>query len=121
MTGYDTRAQLVTVTDIDVPDPAVPERFSLSRATHIVGQNFTAVQLQYQTSSSRLFVTKTTEQTYTDLTEGERVRIGNETGRYRTSQTRAIVVWRCGDSVYTVTGGVQKGTLLDVARSIECR
>jgi outer membrane lipoprotein-sorting protein len=121
VTGYDTRAQLVTVADIGVPDPAVPERFTLSRATHIVGQNFTAVQLQYQTSGSRLLVTKTSEQTYTDLTEGERVTIGDETGRYRTSQTRATVAWRCGGYVYTVTGGVQKETLLDVARSIECR
>lgn len=120
VTGYDTRSELASVADITVPDPSVPTRFSLSRTIHVVGENFTAVQLQYQTGGSRLFVTKTAEQDYTNLTEGERVSIGGHTGRYRASGTSAIVVWQCDGFVYTVNGAVQKSTLLDVARSVEC-
>mgnify|MGYP006283225965 FL=1 len=120
VTGYENRTAVVDAAAISVPTPAVPDRFALRRATHVVGQNFTAVQLQYRTSSSRLFVTKTAERSYTDLTAGERVSIGSQTGRYRPSGTSAIVVWQCGEFVYTVTGGVQKSTLVDVARSVEC-
>lgn len=120
VTAYDSRTALSNAAAISVPSPAVPDRFSLARASHIVGQNFTAVQLRYQTSSAALVVTKTSELRYTNLTEGERVSIGGQSGRYRTSGTRALAVWECGEFVYTVTGGVQKSTLLDVARSVEC-
>jgi outer membrane lipoprotein-sorting protein len=120
VTGYDSRAQLVDAAAISVPNPTVPDRFTLFRTIRVVGQNFTAVQLQYQTSSSRLLVTKTSQQSYTSVTDGERVSVGSRTGRYRTSGTRAIVVWQCDEFIHTVTGDVQKTTLLDVARSVEC-
>ena len=120
VTGYDTRAQVARATALSVPDPVVPDRFTLSRATHIVGVDFTAVQLQYQTGGARIFVTKTTEQGYTNLTDGQRVTIGGQSGRYRASETSALVAWQCGDHVYTVTGDVKKSTLLDVARSVGC-
>ena len=120
VTGYNTREALTDAATISVPTPAVPDRFTLFRTIHVVGQNFTAVQLQYQTSNSQLFVTKTSEQSYTNLTAGERVSIGSQTGRYRTSGTRTLVAWRCGEFTYTVTSTVQRSTLLDVARSVEC-
>jgi len=120
VTGYDSREAVAEAASISVPTPAVPNGFSLSRASHIVGADFTAVQLQYQTGNSRLFVTKTFEANYTNLTDGERVSVGSQTGRYRSSGTSALVVWECDGAIYTVAGGVQKAMLLDVARSVEC-
>lgn len=120
LTSYDTRTQLVSASDISVPNPAIPERFELVRADHIDGSGFTAVQFQYRASGSVLFVTKTTERDYTDLSEGERVSVGSRSGRYRVSKQQALVTWRCGERVYVVAGDVGRSTLLDVARSVEC-
>jgi outer membrane lipoprotein-sorting protein len=120
VTGYDSRAAVAEVASLSVPTPDVPDSFSLSRAIRVVGADFTAVQLQYQTSNSRLFVTKTLEDGYANLTEGERVTIGSQTGRYRSTGTGTIITWQCEETTYTVTGGVQRATLLDVARSVEC-
>lgn len=118
--GYDTRTQLASAVETSVPNPSVPSRFSLARADHVIGTNFTAVQLQYQTSGSRLFVTKTTEQEYEETTEGEHVSIDGQTGRYRSGGTGALVVWRCDGYVYTVRGSLQRSAMLDVARSVGC-
>lgn len=117
---YDTRTALVEAAGMAVPDPAVPARFSLVSANHIRGTNFTAVQLRYRASTSRIFVTKTTEQSYTNLTAGEAVSLGDRTGRFRTAGTRALVVWECEDRIYTVVGNVPKQVLLDIARSVAC-
>jgi outer membrane lipoprotein-sorting protein len=117
---YDSRASLAAAADLSVPDPAVPERFSLVSAYDIQGPNFTAVQLQYRSSTSAVYVTKTTERSYTNLTTGEAVTVGDRTGRYRSSGTQALVVWECDGTVYTVVGDLQKSTLLDIARSVGC-
>jgi hypothetical protein len=103
-----------------VPDPTVPERFDVDRYDRVQGSDFTAVQLRYRTPGTFLFVTKTTEQDYTNLTEGERVSIGDRTGWYRASGARALVAWQCDGYVYTVTADVSKAELLGVARSVAC-
>ena len=119
-TTYDTRKRLAAATDLSVPDPEPLQAYDLIRANHINGPDFTAIELQYQQGTSAVFVTKTTEQSYADLTEGEPVTVGSETGRYRATGTRALVVWECDGRVYAVTGNVQKATLLEIARTIEC-
>lgn len=120
-TGYDSRADLQAAVDMRVPDPAVPDRFDLVRADHIVGGEFTAVQLRYRSSSSTLFVTKTTEDGYANLTSVETVSIGGRTGKYSASSTRALVAWQCGDTTYTVVGSLRKSVLVDIARSVGCQ
>ncbi len=120
LTSYRTIASLSDVAALSVPDPTVPDRFALDRANHIRGSDFAAVQLRYRAASSLLFVTKTTEDDYTNLSRGDPVSIGDRTGRYRSSGTRALVAWQCDGHVYTVTADISKAELLDVARSVEC-
>lgn len=120
LTSFDSRAALVDATAIAVPEPAVPDRYRLVTAQRIHGVAFDAVQLQYRAGTSGIFVTKTTEQSYANTTAGEVVSIGGQSGRYRSSGVRSIVVWECNGYVYTVVGDVQKSTLLDVARSVAC-
>jgi outer membrane lipoprotein-sorting protein len=121
VTSYDSRSALAAATRISVPTPAVPDRYSLVTADRIEGVTFDAIQLRYRAGTSALYLTKTTEQTYTNTTEGEPVTIGNQTGRYRSSGVQSLVVWECGDYVYTVVGDLQKATMIDIARSVACR
>jgi len=120
VTSYDSRAALAAATTMSVPAPAVPDRYSLVTADRVDGVTFDAVQLRYRAGTSAIYVTKTTEQSYTSTTEGEPVRIGNRTGRYRSTGVQSLVAWECGDYVYTVVGDLQKATMTDIARSVAC-
>lgn len=120
VTSYDSLDALGEASPLSVPDPAVPERYRLVTADRIDGVSFDAVQLRYRAGTSSLFVTKTTEQSYTNTTTGDPVTIGNRTGRYRSTGARSLVAWECGENVYVVTGDVQKETVVAVARSVAC-
>jgi len=120
LTSYETRADLAAAVDTSVPEPSVSDRLQLDRADHIRGADFSAVQLRYRSTGTFIFVTKTTEQGYTNLSEGERVQVGDQSGRYRASGQRALVAWQCDGYVYTVTADISMTELLDVARSVEC-
>jgi len=120
LTSYDSLSGLSEQAAIPVPDPDVPDRYQLVTADRIVGLTFNAIQLRYRAGTSALYVTKTTEQSYTNTSEGEPVSIGTQTGRYRSTGVESLVIWECGDYIYTVTGDVQRTTLLDVARSVGC-
>lgn len=118
--SFETRETLAETTSMAVPNPAMPDGFELTTANGIDGQNFTAVELVYRDGTSSVIVTKTTERSAVDLSEGESVTVGEETGVYRSVGTEAIVGWECDGTLYVVKGTLQRSTLLDIAQSIEC-
>ncbi|WP_338902330.1 hypothetical protein [Salinibaculum marinum] len=120
LTSFDSRDDLVAATDVPVPDPAVPGRYALVQADRIDGGTFDAVQLSYRATTSRLVVTKTSEQSYIDTSEGKPVAIGDRTGRFRSSGVSSIVVWECGEYIYVVAGDLPESSMVDVARSVAC-
>ena len=65
-------------------------------------------------------MTKTTEQSYIDTSEGKPVAIGDRTGRFRSSGVSSIVVWECGEYIYVVAGDLPESSMVDVARSVAC-
>jgi outer membrane lipoprotein-sorting protein len=116
---FDSRARLAAATDLSVPDPDIPEGFELERASHTVGPDRTELGLYYRRGTERLFVQKTTGD-HEGLPDGERVSVGDRTGRYTEYGTGARVIWTCDGGRYAVYGSPGRGTLLDVARSVEC-
>ncbi len=117
---YETRDRLTATVGMTVPDPTVPTGYELVSASRIVGPEFTAVELGYRQGTSTLVVTKTTELSAVDISEGQQVSVGEVTGIYRSGGTEALVAWQCEGALYVVSGSVQQSTLLDVARSIAC-
>jgi hypothetical protein len=120
LTSYDSLSTLANATSVAVPEPAVPERYSLITADRIDGATFDAVQMRYRDGTSSIIVTKTTEQSYSNTSKGEPIRIAGETARYRSTGVQSVIVWECYGYIYTVVGDVQKETLVEVATSVAC-
>jgi outer membrane lipoprotein-sorting protein len=116
---FDSRSRLAAATDLSVPGPDVPERFDLARASHTVGPDRTAVGLHYRRGAEWLFV-RTATGDHEGLPEGERVSVGGREGRYTEYGAGAQVTWTCDGRRYSVHGSPGRGTLLAVARSVEC-
>lgn len=119
-TVYESRSALATAAPMRVPAPPLPPGYDLDIASLVEGINGTAVELQYRDGTSTIILSKSTAVDEVDLSTGKSVTVGDQPGRYRSSGTQAVVVWRCADHAYVAIGTVQQSTLLDVARSVEC-
>ena len=77
-----------------VPDPEVPDGYSLTSARWVQREGNRSVSLTYERESVGLVVSKVRRSDR--ISEpGEPVLIGDATGRYRTLGAKAFVVWRC--------------------------
>jgi hypothetical protein len=118
---YDSIDALRDDAAMSVPEPDVPVGFSLEQARLTEGES-RSISLQYANESAHISVTKTNDSAYNGSSDDEieSVRIGNRTGQYDEFGSTGIVVWSCDGYRYSVSGGVPRAQLIDIAASIEC-
>ncbi len=116
--SYDSRAALSRNTTLSVPDPDVPDGFSLEEASLTV-TTVTAATLRYANATASLTVTVTNESGSFEG-DGQPVTVGNRTGRLDSFGETRIVNWNCSDRSVLVAGPVSNATLLRFAESIGC-
>lgn len=116
---YDSIDELRANASLSVPEPDVPEGFSLEQG-RITRDGFHSISLQYRNESARISVTKTNGTTFNGTDSTETVQIGDHTGSYHEFATTGMVVWSCDGHRYSVSGGVSRAQLTDIAASVEC-
>ena len=123
-TTYDSRAALRANASMSVPDPAVPDGFSLTSARRTVSteRSYASISLTYENDSGSLSVTThNTTDLFTGTAESENVSVGSATGQYRDIGMSRMVGWACDGTYYSVSSDVlSKQELLAVARSLAC-
>ncbi|MFD1587236.1 outer membrane lipoprotein-sorting protein [Halorientalis brevis] len=116
---YDSLADLRANATMSLPEPDLPAGFSLEQGRVTRGDR-RSVSLQYRNESTRLTVTKANETTYNGTDSNETVQIGQRTGSYHEFGSAGMIVWSCDGSRYSVSGGLSRAQLVDVAASVEC-
>ena len=116
---YDSLAELRANATLSVPEPDVPAGFSLEQG-RVTRDEFHSISLQYRNDSTRVTVTKTNGTMYNGTDTNETVRIGDRTGSYHEFGSTGMVVWSCDGTRYSVSGGVSRAQLTDIAASVEC-
>ena len=112
---FENESELRQAADTEVPEPSVPAGFEFERGT-VVDQG---VSLQYSDGPRSIFVvTRSTASVGGD--ESEQVDYRGRSYNLTREYGRILVDWRCGDTVYSVEGNVDRDTLLEVGDSIEC-
>lgn len=112
---YDTYVGLSLGSDSHVPDPDLPPEFEFDSGT-VRGENLT---MEYTSGVETVFVTRLTAAT--DLPgEPETIDYRGRTYRYSDEFRGRLIRWECSDSAYTVSGDLERETILDVGASIEC-
>ncbi|MFC5969902.1 outer membrane lipoprotein carrier protein LolA [Halomarina salina] len=123
-TTYESLDTLRANTSMTVPEPTLPDGFSLTTARHTVSStsNYTTVSLTYENDSGSVYVGKhNTTDLFTGTAESENVSVGAATGQYRDVGATRMVGWACDGSYYSVSSDVlSKEELLGVARSLDC-
>lgn len=117
---YDTRSAAAENASVAVPDPAVPDEYTLEQAIVSEYDDTVSVRLQYSNGSSHLTVAKQVGQQSKSTRGNETVQVGNSTGSYQQIGDHRILNWNCADSSYTATGELSKDELLSTAESIDC-
>jgi len=117
--GFRDYEELVAATDLDVPDPDLPEGYQFDQGEiSPVGEN-EAVTLLYAGEEGTIVVTKLVGSS-SDLENGEPVDVGGHDGRFLDQGTARGLVWTCEDDTYTVIGP-DDDTMLAVGQSIGCQ
>lgn len=80
---FESRSAAADNTSISIPDPTLPDGFSLDTVTVTENGKRTGVTLRYDNGTSDVSVSKRLGTNNTLGSEGEHVEIGNVTGNYR--------------------------------------
>ncbi|RXK49525.1 LolA family protein [Halorientalis pallida] len=132
--SYESPDETVENGPVEVPKPTVPPSFAFSSGRTADSAYVESVTLTYRNETSRLIVSAyatnesalpgngtETNGTENDTRTGERIRIGDRTGRYTSAGLTRTVSWACGEVRYSVSGRfVSKGLLIEVAASMSC-
>jgi outer membrane lipoprotein-sorting protein len=118
---YPSRAALARNVSMSVPDPDVPEGYTLVGAARAESGGNRSVSLSYRSGQTALVVVKRRPPApLPDAGNATRVDLGEVTGFYREVSTGAFVVWECDGATYQVTGLVGRDRLVEVAGSMAC-
>ncbi|SDF86073.1 LolA family protein [Halorientalis regularis] len=130
--SYGSPNATVENATIEVTKPTVPPSFSFTSGRTADSKYVESVTLTYRNETSRLIVSayatnesalpgNETNGTDDGVATGERIRIGNRTGRYMQTGLARSVSWSCGEVRYSVSGRfVSKPLLVEVAESMPC-
>ena len=117
--SYDSRAELVERVDIPVPDPAVPDGFTLQQGQLIDGTS-QSVSLTYANETAEVVVT-VRNATYERSGNGGEITVNGRNGTYSEFGESGIASWTCGDRSYSVLAeGLNRSFVIGVAESIRC-
>lgn len=112
------RAALEEAATIAVPDPDVPDGFTLERAERFVPGAET-VELTYTSERGELTVAKTNV-TLGAATPDDQITVGGRTMNYTSAADHNSVTWTCNGNYHSVRGDLDRDLLVDVAASIDC-
>jgi outer membrane lipoprotein-sorting protein len=119
--SYDSRSSLASATDIDVPDPTVPEGYAFESGSVTTYQGNRSVTVQYTNGSTTLFVSKRpVTGGQSAESDGETVDVAGQTGRISSVAGDRLLSWECGEWRYTVIGPLARERLVAVGESIDC-
>lgn len=111
---YESYSELEQASEKPVPDPSVPAEFEFDTGT--VTQNGTS--LLYTDGSTTLILTR--RQAGTIPEEAEQITRDGRTYYYSERFGTHTIRWECGDTLYSISGDLDKETLLDIGASVEC-
>lgn len=114
---HGTLTALREESSMAVPEPAVPDRFSLTAAERFVPGAET-VELTYTAGESQLTVSKTN--VTLPVTGGEEVSVGGQTATFTEEDAYQSLTWTCEGNYYSVRGDLDRELLIEVASSIVC-
>lgn len=117
--SYDSRAALGDAVDRDLPDPTLPGGYTFDTGTVTESDRRHSVTLVYANGTDQVSI-GIAEAPDGVRTDGETVEIDNRTATYDSIGDVGMVVWTCDDTRYSVTGTLDRQSLLDVAASIDC-
>jgi len=100
--------------DGQVPAPEVPTAFEFDSGT-LTERGLT---LQYSDGVSTIAVSRFSRDD--QGVDGEQIGYQGRTYRYSDQSRSNVLYWQCGESWYSVAGGLERDTLLAVGASIEC-
>jgi len=112
------RAALEAAATIAVPEPEVPDGFTLDSAERFVPGAET-VELTYTSERGNLTVAKTNV-TLGAATPDEQITVDGRTMNYTSRAEHNGVTWTCDGNYYSVRGDLDRGLLVDVAASVDC-
>lgn len=119
-TSFETYAAVAANATVPVPDPTIPAAFSFREGITFDHSELRGVELTYRDDTRQIEVVSVTDGgPFFD--QGETVPVGDVEGTYVELSNDRIVQWQCGETLYVVSGGTDRETLLEIARSVGCR
>ena len=117
---FDSREAAEAAVPYDVPEPTVPDGYSLERISVGTLGDSTTVMLTYFSGRDSLNVYTTDGRMLVDEDDIVNTGLGDVDGDlYITGNTPALV-WECGDLSHRVTGSLDGDELVEVADSVGC-
>jgi outer membrane lipoprotein-sorting protein len=122
---FDSREALVAATDLDVPNPDVPDGLSLRRASleRSTGSNRTPTELalEYTGAFASLSVSAVDDTIEpNESVDTEPVTVDGRDGSFRELGRQARVRWLCEEQTRFVVGTFSKNRLVAIAASVGC-
>jgi len=118
---YDSRDELAAETELSVPDPEIPDRFSFERGTIVDSGDYHRLTLRYTDGNSSFSLNARSEPIggydYNDSDRYETVEIGDVTGHRHATEDITVLHWEDGRS-YSLYGEIGSETAMNVAESI---
>lgn len=117
--SYESRDSLAEATNQTLPDPDPPEGYAFEGGTATSFNGSDSASLRYANGDGS-FTISVSDANGQPQDGGETVDVGNRTGQYSEMNEYGHLSWQCEDTAYSVTGNVDRETLVDVGASIEC-
>ncbi|WP_436934323.1 LolA family protein [Halovenus marina] len=111
---FESYDALVSGSDKPVPSPQLPADFEFESGTNATD----AVSLRYTNGTADIFVTRRTTGGVRE--EAEQVTRNGRTYYYLGQSGVDTIQWRCDGAIYSVSGPVDRETLLTIGDSVEC-
>lgn len=117
--SYDSRDELAADAEMPVPDPDLPDDFSLERG-RLVNGSAQSVSLTYANDTAEVVVS-VQNATYEESGNGEEITVNGRNGTYSEFGDTGVASWTCGDRTYSVMGeALTRSFVIGVAESIDC-
>lgn len=118
--SYSNRTSLATATDLEVPDPSLPDEYELQSAQITPRGTNETITMIYGGEGTTITVRKLLDFEAEFGSDGERIEVGDRPGRFLDLDGSNVVVWTCTGDTYSVQGPADGPSLRDVASSMAC-
>lgn len=112
---HERHDTLVDEVPVRLPERTLPDAYRYDRGFHLTGE--VAVVVAHYTAEDAPSVRLTVVTGQARVPDGERVSLGPTTGVVRTSQDATLVTWQTENATYTLSGNLDRETVLRLARA----